>query len=423
MQDRNANRPGYKKTKAGWIPKDWDCAPAGALFDIQLGKMLNNKARNGNNPKPYLANYNVRWGEFDLSEVQRMSFYEKELYKFELQQGDLLVCEGGEVGRCAVWEEQIKPCYFQKALHRVRPSTEKIDVYFIMYYLHFAVSSPMMVNYVSQTSISHFTREQFLKFPIALPPLPEQKKIAEILLAWDNRINQTRKLITAKKNYKKAIMQQVLAGQTRLPGFSREWRSFQFKDLAEIIFSNVDKKKSSKELPVKLCNYLDVYRNRRIDKSYPFMMGTVRKNELEKYKLHKDDVIITKDSETVQDIAVPCYVAEEIDNLVCGYHLAIVRPDPRMACGPFLAYLLASEKVHYRFARIANGVTRFGLPLNAVKNIDISIPCLKEQHCLAEMLSTIDLEKTSLERKTRVHAKQKRGLMQKLLTGEVRVKT
>jgi type I restriction enzyme S subunit len=226
MSKRNENRPGYKKTKVGWIPDHWKILPAGEVFDIQLGKMLSEKARQGNNPQPYLANYNVKWGGFNLSEIQEMDFSEREMEKFQLKKGDLLVCEGGDVGRCAIWDEQINPCFYQKALHRVRPRIEGIDVLYTMYYIHFTSTSPRMVYYTAQTSISHFTREQFLKFPIALPPLPEQNKIAEILSTWDAAIEQTRKLIDAKKRRKKALMQQLLTGKKRLPGFKEGWKSY-----------------------------------------------------------------------------------------------------------------------------------------------------------------------------------------------------
>ena len=221
MTDRNENKPGYKKTKVGWIPTEWEILPAGDVFDIQLGKMLSKKARQGNNLKPYLANYNVLWGGFDLSEIQKMDFSDREMKKFQLKKGDLLVCEGGEVGRCAVWDEQIYPCFYQKALHRLRPIIEEVDVFFAMYYVHLTSNSSRMVDYIAKTSISHFTREQFLKFPIALPPFPEQKKIAEILSSWDTAIEQTRKLIDAKKRLKKALMQQMLTGKKRLPGFNK----------------------------------------------------------------------------------------------------------------------------------------------------------------------------------------------------------
>lgn len=231
MSKRNENRPGYKNTKVGWIPEEWKILSAGEVFDIQLGKMLSQKARQGNNPQPYLANYNVQWGFLDLSEIQKMDFSDREMEKYQLRKGDLLVCEGGEVGRCAVWKEQINPCFYQKAIHRARPRIEGIDEFFVMYYVHRTTASPRMVNYISQTSISHFTREQFLKFPILLPPFSEQKKIAKILSTWGAAIEQTRKLIDAKKRLKKALMQQLLTGKKRLRGFSKGWKSYRLKSL------------------------------------------------------------------------------------------------------------------------------------------------------------------------------------------------
>ena len=159
----------------------------------------------------------------------------------------------------------------------------------------------------------------------------------------------------------------------------------------------------------------------KITKNIPFMMASVTEREIQKYKLRKGDVIITKDSESPDDIAVPCYVAEEIDNVVCGYHLAIIRPKKNLVHGSFLSQLLMTNGINYQFVRIANGVTRFGLTLESVKRIKISIPALDEQHCIAKILQAADGEIEQLEVKLEALEKQKRGLMQKLLTGEIRV--
>ena len=105
----------------GTIPADWEVVSMGEVYEVQLGKMLSPKAKQGANPKPYLTNRNVRWGGFDLADLPTMDFDEREIKKFQLRQGDLMVCEGGDTGRAAVWEEPIVDCYYQKALHRLRP--------------------------------------------------------------------------------------------------------------------------------------------------------------------------------------------------------------------------------------------------------------------------------------------------------------
>lgn len=408
MQDRNANRLGYKNTKAGWIPQEWECIPAGTLFDIQLGKMLNKKARNGENPQPYLANYNVRWGEFELSHVQEMSFYEKELYKFGLQQGDLLVCEGGEVGRCAVWEEQIKPCYFQKALHRVRPSSKDIDVYFIMYYLHHAVSSPMMVNFVGQSSISHFTREQFLKFPVALPSLPEQKKIATILSDWDTGIGRIRKLIAAKKNYKKGLVQQLI-------GPKEQWIECHLKDVANINSSSLPESTD----PNFEFMYIDIasVSNGKVQKNgkpIQFSAAPSRARRL----FSKGDIIMSTVRPNLKNYI---YVDFSCSQYVCSTGFAVIAPKKNIF-GPFLYQLLFSDDIQRQCYACVAGSNYPVMSHRDVERIKLCMPGIREQKKIAIILSAADKEVESLEKKQTELEKQKRGLMQKLLTGEARVK-
>lgn len=426
MKDRNQNKPGYKKTKAGWIPQEWRCAPAGSLFDIQLGKMLSKQARNGHNPQPYLANYNVRWGGFDLAEVQQMDFYEKEMAKFRLQQGDLLVCEGGEVGRCAVWEEQINPCYFQKALHRVRPANADIDVYFIMYFLHYAVSSPMMVFYVGQSSISHFTREQFLKFPIALPPLPEQRKISEIIYTFDNAISQIRKLIIAKKDRKKALMRQLLFGERRLTGFLREkgrkscrffklpadWECPQIKEIAK---ERVGRNKGNNGSTVLTCS-----KHKGFVESSQYFGKQVFSEDTSNYKIirrgwfgypsnHIEEGSIGLLSDHEMGIISPIYtVFQCIDKIVPEYLYAVFK----------------TETYRHIFAVTTNkSVDRRGsLRWKEFSSIHVPLPEKAEQQAIVKVLATAETEIEYMENKLEALEKQKRGLMQKLLTGEVRVK-
>ena len=107
----------------------------GDLADLSLGKMLDEKKNRGE-PLPYLANINVRWGEFNLDDLREMRFEENERERFGLKHGDIVMCEGGEPGRCAIWKEPIPGMMFQKALHRIRPY-ECLDSRFLFYsFLH-----------------------------------------------------------------------------------------------------------------------------------------------------------------------------------------------------------------------------------------------------------------------------------------------
>lgn len=107
--------PGYKQTEVGVIPEDWDCTTVGAEFDIQLGKMLDAEKNTGVS-KPFIGNRAIQWGRIDLSDIGTVPLTPSDLQRFRLWEGDLLVCEGGEVGRAAIWKNQLDECYYQKAL-------------------------------------------------------------------------------------------------------------------------------------------------------------------------------------------------------------------------------------------------------------------------------------------------------------------
>ena len=110
----------YKESPLGWIPKEWGTAAIGESFEIQLGKMLSKETKTGKCSAPYAGNRAVQWGRVDTSQLEEMDFFPNERTKFRLAPGDLLVCEGGEVGRTAMWHGEIDECYYQKAIEAVR---------------------------------------------------------------------------------------------------------------------------------------------------------------------------------------------------------------------------------------------------------------------------------------------------------------
>lgn len=162
--------------------------------------------------------------------------------------------------------------------------------------------------------------------------------------------------------------------------------TYRIRDVAKVLTSNVDKVIEPTEIPVRLCNYVDVYKNNFIHEHLPFSKGSATKTEIQKFKVLVDDVIITKDSETADDIGVPALVKSTADNLVCGYHLSILRADTKKLYGPYLYWHLLSKKSREDFGNAANGVTRFGLTLAGIKSIPIYLPDLSTQRAIADFL-------------------------------------
>lgn len=254
-----------------------------------------------------------------------------------------------------------------------------------------------------------------------IPPVNEQGRIAEILSTWDRAIEATEKLIANSQAQKKALMQQLLTGKKRLPGFSGVWRTTTLAMVADVIVSNVDKKSVEGESRVRLCNYTDVYSRDKIERDQDFMVATATPAQIEKFALKVDDVIITKDSETPSDIAIPSVVASTASDLLCGYHLAILRPMEDCS-GPFLYYLLQEPAARSYFATRANGATRFGLTLSAIEEAPLALPSAAEQKRIADVLDGEALRARALTASLAALKTQKSALMQQLLTGKRRVK-
>lgn len=164
------------------------------------------------------------------------------------------------------------------------------------------------------------------------------------------------------------------------------WNTMRLKYAALVQPSNVDKKSHEDELPVLLCNYVDVYKNNFIDNTLSFMNATAKQAEIEKFKLQIGDVIITKDSETPEEIAIPALVKIEKDNLICGYHLTQIRSDKRLLTGNYLFYHFLSKDFNSNFEKSANGVTRFALSADTINGVHILLPEIAEQNAIAEFL-------------------------------------
>jgi len=168
------------------------------------------------------------------------------------------------------------------------------------------------------------------------------------------------------------------------------WGVRRARNAVEMRVSNVDKHTKDNEHPVQLCNYVDVYKNERIRTQMIFMRATATREEIERFKLQRGDVVITKDSETWNDIGVPALVEEPAEDLVCGYHLAILRPFRGLLSGAYLFRALQSTGVSYQFHVEANGVTRYGLSHAAIKAVCLPLPPLREQSAIVRFLDHAD---------------------------------
>ena len=157
----------------GWLMKTF-----GEICDTRLGKMLDQKQQTGQHLRPYLRNASVQWFRFELADVSEMDFDEKARKLFRLKDGDLLICEGGEPGRAAVWRGEIEECYYQKALHRARPRGDLAIPDFLAWQLWFLAHLGGLGDHVTSATIAHLTGEKLNAMKVPLPPITLQREFA-----------------------------------------------------------------------------------------------------------------------------------------------------------------------------------------------------------------------------------------------------
>ena len=385
--------PGYTNTAAGVIPQDWSVSTVGAEFRVQLGKMLD-AAKNSGVPKRYLGNRSVQWGRIDVDDIDTVPMTLADLQRFRLRQGDLLVCEGGEIGRAAIWDNPIPECYYQKALHRLRPK-RSYDVYLMMSLLQLWASTGCLANYVTQTSIAHLPKDKLEMVPLPVPTPGEQRAIAEALSDVDRMLGALETLIAKKQAVKQAAMQQLLTGKTRLPGFSGEWATRRIGDL--LAYERPD-------------HYI------------------VQSTEY----LERGDVPVL----TANKSFVLGYTDEGFG--ICHYLPAIVfddfTTDCKYAMFPFkvkssaIKLLRAKhERVSLRYVFERMQLVRFPVGdhkryyISEYQNIALLVPDYDEQVEIVSALADMDAEVAALERRREKTRAIKQGMMQQLLTGRVRL--
>lgn len=216
----------------------WEKVRLGDVTDSCLGKMLD-KAKNKGEYQPYLANVDVRWGSFNLDNLSEMRFEDNEQERYGLKYGDLVICEGGEPGRCAIWKDQIPNMKIQKALHRVRVH-DCLDYRFLYYWFLLAGKTGALEQYFTGATIKHMPGEKLRSVLIDMPPIEVQRHIANILWVYDDLIENNQKQIklleeAAQRLYKEWFVDLRFPGHETTPivdGVPEGWTWGTLADIA-----------------------------------------------------------------------------------------------------------------------------------------------------------------------------------------------
>ena len=266
-----------------------------------------------------------------------------------------------------------------------------------------------VANYGARFDRINITDNAFFSLKILLPPLDEQEKIAEILSTWDEAINLTINLIESKKQFKKALMQNLLTAKIRFPHFKDEWRAIKLSEICDIS-TGTSKSRFIGD-----------------GKFYIVDMGSITQDGLlnltKTTNLNQDfldfgDLVMPKDDIGGGKIIGKVAVIDKDNTYVLSDHIFRIKT---IENSNFLAYLINSDLINKKIRREVSGTAQLGLSKRTIENLKIKLPNLKEQQKIAEVLMACDDEINLLNLKLENLKKQKQGLMQKLLSGKVRI--
>ncbi len=410
-------------TEVGPLPADWSVTTVGDEFHVQLGKMLDTE-KNVGTPKPFLGNRAVQWGRIDVSDVGEIRMSPSELQRYRLVNGDLLVCEGGEVGRSAIWRDQLEECYYQKALHRLRAKRGYSHEFMASVMEQFARSGKLQ-NYVTQTSIAHLPKEKFAALPIPRPATAdEQRRISHALADAEALIDSLEQLLTKKRRIKQGAVQDLLTGKRRLSEFSGPWTDGVLGNVvAELVAGvsvNSDSMESGTDVPC-------------VVKTSAMKAGVFDPSECKPIiqadlarattQLRKDTLLISR-MNTPDLVGEVGYVDRDYDRLYLPDRIWMTRMrSPDCVCVRWLGYLLSSAPYKRRIGDTATGTSGSmkNIAKSALLGVLVSFPKIVEQQTIAQVLSDIDTEITALESRLTKARALKQAMAQALLTGKIRL--
>jgi len=430
LKNRNENRPGYKKTKVGWIPEDWSerkfrtlstLGPQNGLYKKQSAYGKGYKMVH----MPHLFANNV----ISDQEMPRVQLSETEKNNCLLKNGDLLfgrrslAIEGA--GKCSLVQNPSEPLTFESSIIRVTPDAEVLDAKYSYYYIESPFGRYQMYSFTRVVAVAGIAGSDLKLYTLPVPPLLEQKKIAEILSTRDEAIEQMRKLIDAKKRRKKALMQQLLTGKKRLPGFEtskgrklyrffdlpEDWECPKIRDVAE---EYSERNTVGDDLTVLACSKhlgfveSSEYFGKRVFSADTSNYKIVRRGYFGYPSNHIEEGSIGLLLSHDIGIVSPIYTVFQCnDSVIPEYFYAVFKTD--------------TYRHIFAVSTNASVDRRGSLRWKAFSLIRVPLPSIKEQQAIVEVFNAAENEIAQLEKKHKALEKQKRGLMQKLLTGEVRV--
>jgi type I restriction enzyme, S subunit len=383
--------------REGWVEMS-----LGSVAHIRLGKMLSRASREHRDRSPYLRNANVQWDELRLDDLKEMHFSEDERVEFSLRAGDVLVCEGGEVGRCVVLESDLHGIYFQKALHRVRCG-KRLDPRFLTHILRYAATNGGFADLATQNTIQHLTKEKLEQLIIGLPSLDEQRRIVSVLAACDDVIDRKRRAQIALMQLRSAVLAELLEPRDG-------WQLTTLGEIADVVGGGTPATKTPEywngEVPWITPTEVVAQDGKRITSTE----RTITQEGLSRSaaRLLPVDAVLLTSRATIGAVAL------------AGIELATNQGFASFVCGPealprFLMLWCQANRVE--FTSRGAGATFKEVSKNSVRAIPIALPPIDEQLRIADVINTVDQHLDALTDQGRAAGKARGAFLVDLLSG------
>jgi type I restriction enzyme S subunit len=448
MKKYNSYKPSGENY-IGDIPQNWECIRLGMLGVFSSSGI--DKKTNENETSVRMVNYTdiiqsrkynpIQSGEKDYMVV---STPKSKLDEHRLIKGDMVFIPSSEtkedLGYSSLIDFDENDIVY--SYHILRYRTHK-NIYH--YFKKYLINHHSVLNQFSReskgTTRQIIGRNVFNNVRVVLPPLQEQEQIVNYL---DEKTSIIDKLISTKqrkvellKEQRTTLINQVItkglnpkvkmkdSGVEWVGEIPENWEVGKLKKYSELRISSVDKHIYENEIQVTVCNYTDVYYNEFITNEMDLRKGSCSEDEFNKFKLNKGDVIITKDSESPTDIGVPSLVNDDFDNVVCGYHLSIIKPSKNKLIGGFLFRQLQTKRIRSYYEICSNGITRFGLGKSSVLETPLIIPPIQEQEQIVQYLDKQTKEIDDLvsmeQNKIELLKEYRQSLISEVITGKIKV--
>ena len=405
---------GYKNSPLGIIPNEWEVERLGNIVSITSGESPSLYTLTSHGKYPFIKvedmnnceKYQIRSREYSNDEK---NIIHKESIIFPKRGAAIL----NNKVRIAKVDIQM-----DSNMMAIKPNNKVLPEY-----LFYSITFEQLFRIADTSTIPQINNKHINPYKILLPPLNEQRKIAEVLSTWDKAIEKQTLLIEKLELRKKGLMQQLLTGKKRLPGFSGgAWKKVKLGDIGQCYSGLTNKNKSDFECgAAKFITYMNVFCHGKIDIN---ILGRVNIEADEKQeKVKKGDIFFTVSSETPEEVGMSSVLMDDVNNTYLNsfcfgfrlYNNEILLPK-------YAIYAFRGTDMRKNMYRIAQGSTRFNLSKDEVMSLKITVPTVQEQNAIAEILSFCDNEITLARQKLDTLRQQKKGLMQVLLTGKKRIK-